>query len=93
MKDARRECFIRLVVGAALNLALLLMIPRGGLWSSIEREFQMAFTAFSLAAAAIVCVLPVLWRAKDPQRVLALMLLVLPCLTFLVVWKLQMTSA
>jgi hypothetical protein len=81
-----------LIVGAVLNLALLLMIPSAGGWGSVEREFRIAFTASSLAAVAIVCVVPVLWRAKDPQRVLALILLVLPCLTFWVVWKLKMTS-
>ena len=86
MKDAHQICLGRLVAGAALNVGLLLMIPRVAMWSSVEREFRLALTASALGVVAIVCVLPVLWRAKDPQRVFALMLLVLPLLTFWLVW-------
>ena len=81
MNNAQQKCLVRLIAGAGLNVVLLLMLPRLAMWSSIEREFRIALTASSLGAIAIVCVAPVLWRAKDPQRVFALMLLVLPCLT------------
>lgn len=82
MKGSPQICLGRLLTGAALNVVLLLMIPRVAVWSSVEREFWLALTASALGAIAIVCVLPVLWRGKDPQRVFAVMLLLLPFLTF-----------
>ena len=44
MKDARQIYLGRLVIGAALNVALLLMIPQVAVWSSVEREFRLALT-------------------------------------------------
>lgn len=82
MKDVHQICLGRLLAGAALNVVLLLIIPRVAVWSSVEREFRLALTASALGVVAIVCLLPVLWRAKDLQRVFAVMLLLLPVLTF-----------
>ena len=75
-------CIIRLLAGAALNVILLLMIPSLAKWSSLERECWTALKVSSIGAVAIVFLVPLLWRAKDPLRVFALMLLVLPCLSF-----------
>jgi len=81
MHDARQMILIRLIAGAILNMLLLLMIPRIAVWSSVEREFRLALTASSIGAVAIVCLIPVVWRAKGRQQVFALVLMVFPCLS------------
>jgi len=86
MKVARENCLGRLVFGSVLNAGLLVMMPRVAGWSSVEREFRLVLLAAALGSTAIICVLPVLWRAKDPVRVVALLLLILPVLTFWLVW-------
>lgn len=82
VKDAQQKCSVRLFAGGALNVALLLMSPRLGVWSSVEREFRLALVASSIGAGGIVCLAPILWRGKPWQRVVALLLLASPCLTF-----------
>ncbi len=77
-----RNLSARLVVGAVVNIFLLLMIPRLGVWSSDEREFGLALVAGGSGVVAIVSLLPVIKSGRNWQRVIGFILLVLPCLSF-----------
>ena len=70
-KDACRGCATRLVIGTILDMALALMLPRLEMWSSYERECWLAFVYAALGAVVMVCVVPVLGRGTDLQRVQA----------------------
>ena len=82
MKNTTYSLSARLVIGSAMNVILLLMVPRLGMWSSDEREFRLAFLASAVGAVGVVSLLPVLWRGKGSQPVIGVLLLVLPCLSF-----------
>jgi hypothetical protein len=75
------EIFIWLGLGASLNLALLLFLPNIAIWSTVQREFWIAFGPSALGVSAIVCVLPIMWYGKTWQPVVALSLMVLPTLS------------
>jgi len=45
---------MRLIVGGAVNVILLLMVPRLGVWSSDEREFRLALLASCLGTVGVV---------------------------------------
>ena len=77
-----RRCSIRVAVGAALDLLLLLMLPRLAMWSSEERAVGLAMMYGVVGAAAIVCVAPVLRRGTDVQRVGSVVVMVLSVLAF-----------
>jgi hypothetical protein len=76
-----REGFVRLGVGLALNLCLWPLVSGLAKWSSYDRETRLAFVSGSLAAAAVVSVIPLFWRGKPWQAPLAFVLLWLPGLT------------
>lgn len=79
---AKRVLAVRLVIGAALDVLLLLMLPRLAMWSSEERAVGMAMVYAVAGAAAIVCVAPVLRRGTDVQRVGSVVVMVLSALAF-----------
>ena len=82
MKKTSYNLSVRLVVGSAINVILLLMVPRLGVWSSDEREFRLALLASAVGTVGVVSLFPVLARGKGWQRVIGSLLLVLPCLCF-----------
>jgi hypothetical protein len=71
----------RLIVGIALNIAIQYVGFRQSHWSSIEREARLTFVAASLGAITLVFLIPVLWTGNGWQRIIALILIVFPCLT------------
>lgn len=77
-----RRCSIRLAIGAALDVLLLLMLPRLAMWSSEGRAVGMAMMYAAVGAAAIVCVAPVFRRGTDVQRVGSVIVIVLSALAF-----------
>ena len=79
---------LRLSFGFAVNAILLLMLPRLGVWSSDEREFRLAFPASVIGAAGAVALLPVLLRGSGWQRVFGVLLLIVPSLSFWLVFDL-----
>ena len=77
-----RRCWIRLATGVALDFLLLLMLPRLAMWSSEERAVGMAIVYAVGGAAAIVCLVPVLRRGTDVQRVGSVIVLALSAMAF-----------
>ena len=75
-------CSARLLVGAAMDVVLLLMLPRLAMWSSYERECGFALVYAALGTAAITCAVPVFWQGSQSQRVGAVVVLMLSCLAF-----------
>ena len=82
MKNIPNHLAVRLVVGSAINIILLLMIPRLGVWRSDEREFRLALLASAVGTVGVVSLFPVLARGKGWQRVIGSLLLVLPCFSY-----------
>ena len=80
--SAKRVSTIRLAIGAALDVLLLVMLPRLAMWSSEERAVGMAMVYAVAGAAAIGCVAPVLRRGTDVQWVGSLVVMVLSALAF-----------
>ena len=80
--SARGFSTVRLAIGAALDVLLLLMLPRLAMWSSEERAVAMAMVYAVMGAAAIVCVAPVLRRGTDVQRVGSVVVIILSALAF-----------
>jgi hypothetical protein len=78
----RRVSSVRLAIGAALDVLLLLMLPCLAMWSSEERAVGMAMVYAAAGAAAIVCVAPVLRWGTDMQRVGSVIAIALSALTF-----------
>lgn len=71
---------MRLAVGLALNVCLWPVIRELGMWSSYDREIRLALLSGSLAAAAVVSVIPLFWRGKAWQAPIAFVLLWLPAI-------------
>jgi hypothetical protein len=80
MKSGTAEA-VRLVLGGVVNVILLLMIPRLGVWSSDEREFHLAVVVSALAISCLVTVIPVIRKGKSWQQVAGCVLFILPCLS------------
>lgn len=80
--SARGFSRVRLAIGAALDVLLLLMLPRLAMWSSEERAVGMAMVYAVPGAVAIICVAPVLRRGTDVQRVGSVVVMVLSALAF-----------
>ena len=66
----------------ALDVVLLLMLPRLAVWSGDDRDCRMVMAYAALGATAMVCVVPVVRRGTDLQRVGAVVVLVLSGLAF-----------
>ena len=77
-----RRCSIRLGVGVALDVVLLLMLPRLAMSGGDVRDFRMALAYAAMGAAAMISVVPVGRRGTDLQRVGAVVVLVLSALAF-----------
>jgi hypothetical protein len=73
---------MRLAVGSALNVVLLLMLPRLAMSGGDARDFRMALACAVVGAVAMVCVVPVIRRGTDLQRVAAIVVLILSALAF-----------
>jgi hypothetical protein len=76
MKQCRHDCLFRLLSGALLNVALIVLwcclgIPFLGDW---ERPFHFHFWIGCLAAAALVVSAPVLWRGTAVEIVFAFLI-------------------
>ena len=80
MTKSDTEGFVRLGVGFALNLCLWPLVQGLAKWSSYDRETRLALISGSLAAAAMVSLIPVFWRGKAWQAPIAFVLLWLPAL-------------
>jgi hypothetical protein len=70
-----------MALGSIVNLALMLMLPRLGVWSNDQREFRLALVVSALAVSGLVTVIPVVQHGKPWQRVVGLGLLILPSLS------------
>lgn len=75
-------CSVHLVVGAALDVLLLLMLPRLAMWGSEEWAVGVAIVYAVAGAAAIVCVAPVSGWGTDVQRVGSMIMMILSALAF-----------
>ena len=73
---------MRLVVGTALDVVLLLMLPRLAVWRGDERDCALSMAYAAMGAAAMVFVFPVVRRGSDLQRVGAVVVLILSALAF-----------
>jgi hypothetical protein len=82
MKNTSYNLRVRLLVGFATNIVLLLMVPRLGVWSSDEREFRLALLASAVGTVGVVSLFPILRHGEGWQQVMGLLLLILPCLSF-----------
>ncbi len=82
VRTGSRAISIRLAIGAALDVFLLLMLPSMARWSSEEREVGAALIYAGIGAAAMLCVGPVLRRGTDIQRVAAVIVLVISVFAF-----------
>jgi len=69
---------VRMALGGVVNVALLQMVPRLGVWSSDEREFRLALVVSVLAVSGLVTVIPIFRCGKPWQRVVGFVLLILP---------------
>lgn len=78
MDTRTRDGLIRLILGIALNVGLWFVFERMNRWSSVEREFRLAFLGGSLAAVTAGVLLPVFWRGAPWQAPVALAFLWLP---------------
>ena len=56
---------MRLVVGTALDVVLLLMLPRLAVWRGDERDCALSMAYAAMGAAAMVFVFPVVRRGSD----------------------------
>ena len=77
-----RGLSIRLAVGSGLDVILLLMLPRLAMSGGDARDFRTALVYAAIGAAAMVCVVPVIRRGSDLQRVGAVVVLILSALAF-----------
>jgi hypothetical protein len=73
---------MRLAVGTALDVVLLLMLPRLAVWRGDERDCALSMAYAPMGAAAMVSVFPVVRRGTDLQRVGAVVVLILSALAF-----------
>jgi hypothetical protein len=80
MTKADTESFVRLGIGLALSVCMWPLIKAGAGWSSYERETRIALISGSMAAAAIVTLVPLFWRGKPWQAPVAFVLLWMPIL-------------
>jgi hypothetical protein len=71
----------RLVGAGVLNVFLLLVGRQFAFWSGVEHGSWQIITDIFLGALAFVWLFPVLRRGAAWQRVLGILLLLLPCLT------------
>lgn len=74
LKSLHRECWLRLIIAALLNFALVVLalslgVPGFGEW---ERPYHFHFITGLVAVVALVVVSPVLWRGTALEIILAL---------------------
>ena len=77
-----RACSVRLAIAAGLDVVLLLMLPRLAMSGGDVRDLRMALACAAVGAVAMVCVVPVIRRGTDLQRVAAIAVLILSALAF-----------
>ncbi len=82
MTRSDTQSYVRLGVGLALDVCLWPLIKAGAVWGSYERETRIALISGSVAAAAVVVVVPLFWQGKPWQAPIAFVLLWLPILAF-----------
>ncbi len=75
-----KEGWLRLSIGFVLNAVLWLLMAAGARWSNYDREAHLAVINISVAAVALVTVIPIFWRGKPWQVPLAFILLWLPAM-------------
>jgi hypothetical protein len=70
-----RECFLRLMIAAALNFVLVALTLHLGapVWGAWERPFYFNFIAGAIAGVTLVAIAPVIWRGKAWEIILALL--------------------
>jgi hypothetical protein len=73
-----RESWIRLGVGAVLNVCLWPSTQAQMLWGGYDREFHLALMGVLFAVPALVSVLPVFWRGEPAHVPIAFVLAVQP---------------
>ena len=78
MPKSKTEAWVRLGMGAALNLCLWSLWPPLSLWSGYDRQYYTALVGGALAAAALVFVVPTFWRGQRWQIPIAILLLCYP---------------
>jgi hypothetical protein len=76
MKRFRVNSSIRLLAGALLNVVLIVLWRSlsAPVWGDWERASYFHFTAGTVAAAALVVVVPAIWRGTALEIILALLI-------------------
>jgi hypothetical protein len=69
---------VRLLLGFALNVGLWSVAQGFSMWRNYDREFRLLLLSGGLSVAALVAVVPVIWRGKSWQLTIAFLLLFLP---------------
>jgi hypothetical protein len=74
MKSLNRSCFVRLLVAALLNFVLVVLALSVGapVWGGWERPYYFHLFAGAVATIALVLLVPVLWRGRPLEIILAL---------------------
>ena len=76
----RSDQTLRFTIAGTANFALLCLIPKLAVWSSVERDFLLAFFVATLAIVVFASVMKFLWQGSVTVRLLAGALLVMPVL-------------
>ena len=83
MTYSKAEQWIRLGLGAGVNVELWQLFQALTRWSSVERDLLLALVSGALGAAGTVCLLPLLWRGQACQAPVVFVLLCLPVFALL----------
>jgi hypothetical protein len=78
MRKPSIEQWVRLGLGAILNVVLWQISHIGRGTGNIEREFRDTILSASIGAVILVCVVPLFWRGEPWQAPLAFLLMWLP---------------
>lgn len=77
-----KQEFVRLILGLLLNLALWFVFRELALFSTVDREFRIAFLGGCIASATLVIVIPIFWKGKAWHAPIAFLMLWLPAIVF-----------
>jgi hypothetical protein len=78
MNNSRTEQWVRLGLGAVLNVVLWQVAHIGKVSSNLDREFRDTMLSATIGALTLVCVVPLFWRGQPWQAPLAFVLMPLP---------------
>lgn len=93
MTRSKTEGWLRLGTGVVLNAVLWPLTQALSRWSGYDREAHLALVAASVAAAALIAVLPLFWRGQPWQAPIAFVLVWLPVFALYAVVSLLITHS